>query len=67
MIIQAGHEAFAANDFNAALYWFELVHTWAPSSVRDEVEFCRVAGAALTLPVRLMPAVLHCLRLCAPT
>ncbi len=59
--MQAAHAAFATNDFNTALYWFELVHTWAPSSMQDEVELCEAAGALPMLPVRLVPALLICL------
>ena len=56
--MQAGHAAAAANDLNAAAYWFELVHTWAPSSMQDWVDLCNAAGAVPMLPVRHMPAVL---------
>ncbi len=56
---QSGQTALAAQDYNTALYWFELVQTWAPSSLQAEVELCKAAGAIAALPVRLLLAALH--------
>ncbi len=43
--IQAAQAAFAVKDFNAALYWFRAIRTWAPSSWDAEVNQCKAAGA----------------------
>ena len=58
--MQLGRAALSAEELNAALYWFELVRTWAPSSLQAEVERCKAAGAVPFLPVR--SAELHSLR-----
>jgi len=51
-MLQTGQALFAADDLNAALYWFKFVTTWAPSSFRAEITSCEAAGAVATLTVR---------------
>lgn len=50
--MQAGRAALAAEDVHTALFWFDLVRTWAPSSLQAEVDLCRAAGAMPALSVR---------------
>ncbi len=59
--MQAGHAALASEDFNAALYCFELVRSWAPASLQAEVATCKAHDAVPALPVRPMPSLL-CVR-----
>lgn len=47
-----GRAALADERFGVALYWLELVRTWAPSSLQTELETCQAAGAVPALPVR---------------
>lgn len=55
MASQKGLAAFAARKLEVALYWFELVHTWArPLPLQVEVDCCSTAGAVARLPVRLL-------------
>ena len=62
--LQMGRAALAVEDFDVALYWFELVQTWAPSALQTEVKLCQGAGAVPAVPVRLSAsAVLCCSRL----
>ncbi len=49
--LQSGQAALAAQQYNAALYWFQLVRTWAPSSLQAEVDLCTAAGAVAAPPV----------------
>ena len=52
--MQSGQAALAAEDFDAALYWFALVRTWAPSSLQTEIVRCLAANAVPALPVRCL-------------
>jgi len=55
VIVQMGRTAVDAEDYDAALYWFELVRTWAPTSLQAEVDACKAVGAAPGLTVRPGP------------
>ena len=61
-VMQAGHAALASGDFNAALYFFKLVRTWAPASLQAEVDLCEAEAAVPALPVRSCRYQLCCVR-----
>jgi len=44
---QSAQTAFAARDYAAARYWFELVRTWSPASAAAPLAACEAATAAV--------------------